>query len=351
MTQEQTRGKPVFKRDALIRAGLLLLVLGIIVTLFVLDRDRGNDRPDADPTSAATPTASTTGTVVPLPTGKPGATGKPDKTGRPETDVIPTPPPGIEAIACRKLQTSVDIRVLDFNTHRSYGGIATLAAEIKALDPDIVLLQEIDRFKASTGNIDQAAYFAESLGMDHAFGANVTAGNGEYGVAILSRFKILDSQNYPLPNGPGGEQRGLLSVGVEIGGQKVRIYNTHLQNKLPGLREAQARHVANILASEDDPIILGGDMNATINTPTLSPLTNLLIDAWSVGSGPEGTGPNGSRIDFLLASPTIVATRASVLGSAISDHSRLLADFVVPASTDCPTQPRGTTTARSRRGR
>ena len=81
-------------------------------------------------------------------------------------------------------------------------------------------------------------------------------------------------------------------------------------------------------------------MNATINTPTLSPLTSLLVDAWSVGSGPEGTGPNGSRIDFLLASPEIEPQRAVVLGSAISDHSRLYADFVVPASTDCPKRRR-----------
>ena len=120
----------------------------------------------------------------------------------------------------------------------------------------------------------------------------------------------------------------------------MRIYNTHLQNKLPGLRESQARHVAGIIAGEENPIILGGDMNATISTPTLAPLTSLLVDAWSVGSGPEGTGPNGSRIDFLLASPEIEPQRAAVLGSAISDHSRLYADFVVPASTDCPKRRR-----------
>ncbi|UUZ60027.1 endonuclease/exonuclease/phosphatase family protein [Nocardioides sp. B-3] len=317
------------KRENLIRAGLLLLVLGIIATLVVLDRTRGDDRPQAEPTQTASP--SPTGTVVPLPT---------DKPGKGETDVIPTPPPGIEAIACEKLQQSVEIRVVDFNTHRSYGGIGTVAAEIKALDPDIVLLREIDRFKGGTGNIDRAAYFAEALGMNHAFGANVTAGNGEYGVAILSRFKILSSENYHLPNGPGGEQRGLLGVGVEIGGQEVRIYNTHLQNKIVGLREARARHVAGIPANEENPVILGGDMNATINTPTLGALTAQLVDAWTVGSGAEGTGPNGSRIDFLLASPTIVPQRAAVLRSSISDHARLYADFVVPASTDCPKRRR-----------
>ncbi|HXH79833.1 endonuclease/exonuclease/phosphatase family protein [Nocardioides sp.] len=325
------------KRESLIRAALLVLVLSIIATLVVLDRTRGDDRPSAVPTPTATEMPAKVNSDPPAAPEVPA----PSKTAKPG-DVIPTPPPGIESIACQKLQQSVEIRVLNFNTHRSYGGIGTVAAEIAAVDPDIVLLQEIDRFKGSTGNIDQAAYFAQALGMDHAFGANVRSGNGEYGVAVLSRFKILNSRNYLLPNGPGGEQRGLLGVGVEVGGQEVRIYNTHLQNKMEGLREAQARHVAGILANEVNPIILGGDMNATVNTATLAPLTSLLVDAWSVGSGPEGTGPNGSRIDFLLASPTIKPQQAQVLRSSISDHARLYADFVVPAATDCPTQPRGT---------
>lgn len=340
------------KRENLIRATLMLVVLVVIATLVVLDRTRGNDRPAFGPSQTTEPVSDTPTDSPTVQTpdkqgkpgkqDKPGKPGKPSKQGKPTTDVTPTPPPGIEAIACQKLQQSVTIRVLNFNTHRSFGGIATVAAEIKAVDPDLVLLQELDRFHGRTGRVDQPAYFAQALGMEHAFGANVrSGGGGEYGVAVLSRFPILGSQNYLLPNGPGGEQRGLLRVGVEIGGQEVRIYNTHLQNKIVGLREAQARHVAGILSSEENPIILGGDMNATQNTATLAPLKSLLVDAWTVGSGPEGTGPNGSRIDFLLASPTIVPQRAQVLRSAISDHARLWADFVVPASTDCPTQPRG----------
>lgn len=330
--------RPRIGRDALVRAALLVLVLGVIATLFVLDRSRGGDRPEADP---STPEPTVSGTVEPLPSPSSGQPGRPGRPGRGGTDVIPTPPPGIEAIACRKLQSSVDVRVLAFNTHRSFGGIGTVAAEIEAVDPDIVLLQEIDRFHGRTGGIDQAAYFAEQLGMDYAFGANVRSGNGgEYGVAVLSDFKILNSENYPLPNSPGGEPRGLLRVGVEIGGQEVRIYNTHLQNKMPGLREAQARYVAGIIANEDSPVILGGDMNATSGTATLAPLTAQLVDAWTVGSGPEGTGPGGSRIDFLLASPEIIPQHAQTLRSAISDHARVFADFVVPASTDCPTRKR-----------
>lgn len=322
------------------RAVLLVLVLGVVATLIVVDRRRGDDLPGGVE-AGATPTPSVT-IETPLPSAddspRPGRSGTP---GRGATEEIPTPPPGIEAIACRKLQESVDVRVVSFNTHRSFGGIDTVAQEIRALDPDIVLLQEIDRFHGRTGGIDQVAYFAEALGMEGAFSPNVVQGNGQYGTAILSRYDIIDSGRFPLPNTAGGEPRGLQWAGLEIGGQEVRVYNTHLQNRLVGLREAQARHIAGILAGEQQPTILGGDMNATANTPTLGPLLAQLVDAWPVaGSGPEGTGPNGSRIDFVMASPTLEPRSAQVLRSLVSDHARVFVDYVVPASTDCPTRRR-----------
>jgi endonuclease/exonuclease/phosphatase family metal-dependent hydrolase len=339
-----------------VRVLLLALVLGVVVTLVVVDRRRGDDLVEGvDPGATPSPTLtvetrgpSADETAGGSPDGKPGTpekSGKPGKPGKPgrgaAVEEVPTPPPGIEAIACRKLQESVDVRVVSFNTHRSFGGIATVASEIRALDPDVVLLQEIDRFHGRTGGVDQAAYFAEALGMEASFSPNVVQGRGQYGTAILSRFPILDSGRFALPNGAGGEQRGLQWAGLDIGGQEVRVYNTHLQNKIVGLREAQARHVAGILAGEEQPTILGGDMNATANTPTLGPLLAQLVDAWAVaGSGPDGTGPNGSRIDFVMASPTLEPQGAQALRSAVSDHARVVVDYVVPASTDCPTRTR-----------
>lgn len=329
------------RREQLVRGTLALLVLALVAALMVLDRSRGNDRPDEQQPAASTVTPAPTPSVevdpsLPDPTRPLPPTPVPTTP----TDKIPTPPPGIEDIACRKLQTSTEVRVLSFNTHRSLGppgSLEAVAREIAAVQPDIVLLQEIDRFHGRTGGVDQPARFAELLDMDQAFGANVVQGNGQYGVAILSRFEILDSGNVLLPNAPGGEQRGLLWATVEIGGQQVRLYNTHLQNKIVGLREAQARHIAAVLAEDELPAILGGDMNATAGTATLGPLLGQLVDAWPVaGSGPEGTGPNGSRIDFVLASPTLVPQRAQALRSAVSDHARVFVDYVVPASTDCP---------------
>jgi hypothetical protein len=42
----------------------------------------------------------------------------------------------------------------------------------------------------------------------------------------------------------------------------------------------------------------------------------------------------------VLASPTLAPQRAQVLRSSVSDHARVYVDYVVPASTDCPTRTR-----------
>lgn len=346
------------KRDNLVRALLLAVVLAVVGGLLVLDRTRGDDRPDPTEPTAATPQETSrpgtrTAPGAPEERGGAGEPGERDPSGevtatpiRPGAapEAVSTLPPGVEDIACQLVQRSVDITVMSFNTHRSFGasGLERVAAEIAAYDPDIVLLQEVDNGYGRTGHVDQAAWFGERLGMDHAFGANVVSGGGQYGTAILSRFDILDTGHQALPNGPGGEQRGLQWASVVIGGQEVRLYNTHLQNRIVGLRESQARTVAGLLAQDDALKILGGDMNATAGTATLAPLEAVLVDSFArVGAGSGGTGPNGSRIDFLLASPELVPTASRVARSAVSDHARVVTDFTVPASTACPTARHG----------
>jgi len=194
----------------------------------------------------------------------------------------------------------------------------------------VVLLQEVDRFYARTGGVDQVGWFAQRLGMHSAFGANVTQGRSQYGTAVLSRAPIVAQQNILLPNGPGGEQRGLLRATVDLGHVRVNVYNTHLQNRLVGLREAQARAVATVLAADTGPRIVGGDFNAGAGAPTLRALTAQVADAWpQSGSGPAGTGPGGSRIDYLLASTDLRPVRSSVHRGSVSDHAAVRTEYAL----------------------
>src|SRR5699024_10019694 len=87
------------------------------------------------------------------------------------------------------------LRVMAYNTHHSAGNdecedpetaegeipeaecaldLPRLADVILAEDPDIVALQEVDRFWARSGSADQPEEFSNLLDMDVCFGANLT---------------------------------------------------------------------------------------------------------------------------------------------------------------------------------
>jgi endonuclease/exonuclease/phosphatase family metal-dependent hydrolase len=328
-------------RGTVLRTVAAVAVIAVVVVLVLVDRgplgDAGLER-GADP---AAPPQATTGTVVPLPQ-DPASPGRGDR-GRDEgrdkgRDEVPVPPSGIEAIACQHNQRSSDLTVVTFNTHRSYGpnGLARIAAEIRRARADVVLLQEIDRFWARTRYVDQPAWFAQRLGMEYVFGANVVSGRRQYGTATLTRFPVVDQQSTRLPNGPGGEQRGLLRTTLDVDGRQVSVYNTHLQNGMPSLRHRQSRVVAGLVRSDPRPVVLGGDFNAGPTSPTLRGLRSGLRDTWAqVGTGSAATHHGGARIDYLLASPHFEPTSSQVLPSGVSDHHLVRATYKLPAGPDC----------------
>lgn len=81
-----------------------------------------------------------------------------------------------------------------------------IATVIRSYDPDLVGLQEVDRFWTRSASVDQPAWLAAELGMHACYGANLQHApdrhstiDHEYGTAILSRYPILDCKNTLLP--------------------------------------------------------------------------------------------------------------------------------------------------------
>lgn len=324
------------QRENLIRAALTALVVLVVLVMVVLDR-RGADEPA---TTAATPPAPTVQTTPALPEGTavplPAPTTEPKKRRGTKGQPIPAPPDGLDALVCRTLARPVPLTVLSFNMHRGHGGLERVAAEIARTGADIVLLQEVDRFVQLTGRVDQAARLAERLRMYGVFGANIPRGGGQYGTAILSRYEILEWRNTPLPNSGRAEQRGLLHATIEVGGRPVSIYNTHLQFGPSPLQLVQARAVARILAADERPKILGGDLNVWPASRPMGALYGVVRDPWtSVGRGPGGTGPRGGRIDYVLVDDQFTPTDSVVLQSATSDHNAVRTELTL-APGECP---------------
>lgn len=274
--------------------------------------------------------------------------------------------------------TLTSLRVMTYNSHASIGNddcitppqpagvppnpacgldIERLASVVRAEQPDIVGLQEVDRFWARTAYTDQPAEFARLLEMDFAFGANLdrqpnqhSDRDHQYGVATLTPHHIVRHRNTLYPNYDGWEQRGLLETIVELYGvREIAILNTHLQVSLDGRGEeaAQQRHdqVAMIVERVSDldmPVIVIGDFNTPPEDNELDDLIGSegpLTDAWSARG--EGTGntiflekfPAYARIDYILVSQHFNVDAIRVIDNDLtrmaSDHLPVFANLTL----------------------
>ncbi len=148
---------------------------------------------------------------------------------------------------------------------RSETRIAEVIAE---LGVDIVGLQELDRSRARSAGVDQAALIAQQLGWHWHFQPAMAQGEERYGDAILSRSPMTLLGAAVLPGEPPffcREKRGALAMEVATDGGPVQVVNTHL-----GLGLDERRVQAEWLTradwiegrSEDVPLILLGDLNS-----------------------------------------------------------------------------------------
>jgi endonuclease/exonuclease/phosphatase family metal-dependent hydrolase len=115
----------------------------------------------------------------------------------------------------------------------------------------------------------------------------------------------------------------------------VRVYNTHLDATRPAVRLEQAQQVAGVLAKDDLPTVLGGDLNAWPASATVATIARELTDTWTAsGQGRAETSRGGKKIDYLFVrglKPII----SQVAPSGASDHNRLWADVKLPAPDTC----------------
>ncbi len=213
------------------------------------------------------------------------------------------------------------------------GGLGRPLGTLQRSGASVILLQEVDNRRRSTGSVDQAGYFADALGgWHHAFGQNVAFGDGLYGTAVVSKYPIVSSTNHRLPNIGRAQPRGLLHVVIDVDGVEVSVYSTHLDNTSERIRTMQASSIASIVRADPRPKILGGDMNAWPGARPAQILTSALTDTWAaVGSGGGATHPANrprGRIDYLMhGGPKFTAQSSDVMPDVTSDHRAVRANY------------------------
>ena len=256
---------------------------------------------------------------------------------------------------------SAPLRIVTLNTWKNDGDyparLHAMAAGLRALRPDIVLLQEV--FRTDDGDADTGRTLAAALQLALVYaparrkprpwrGPPVPS---EAGLAVLARGTIRRHERLALPSDDLGGERIALYADVQAAGTTVFVCCTHLSHlrgdgarrreqldlilRHPGWRERGGRRV------------LGGDFNATADQPELAWLAdhpelevrNVFGAAHPAATHPLPPPPDrpGRCIDFLFtvtargtAAPGIVqaatALDAPIDGTWPSDHAAVVAD-------------------------
>jgi len=213
------------------------------------------------------------------------------------------------------------LRILAYNTHHSAGNdevldVERIAAVIRALDPDLVALQEIDNRVERTGVVDQARELGRLTGMGAVFGPFMDYQGGQYGMALLSDLPFVNPTNHQLPEGP--EPRTSLAIRVQLpGGGELVFAGIHFYRTAEE-RMAQARRLLHVLEPEEAPVILAGDFNSTPDSDVMAFIGESFVIPDKGDDHLTFSSDNPDReIDFIVYRP---AGRFRVIESRVIDE-------------------------------
>ena len=244
------------------------------------------------------------------------------------------------------------IRIMTYNVHSCIGtdgktSPQRIARVIGRYNPDIVALQELDRGRQRTGDVDQPHLIAKELEMMYHFHPSIQVGQEFYGNVVLSRYpmEIIRSGRLPgITKSPRAEPRGVIWSIINISGIKINFFNTHLgtfyreriQQTKALLGPAWVSHPCC-----QGPVILCGDFNALPHSQICRLIKEKFDDTQEKldNHSPKATWssyyPIG-RIDHVFVGPEIEVTHVEVsrtdLDKLASDHLPLLVDVKLSGS-------------------
>tara|TARA_R110002050_G_scaffold223682_3_gene359586 strand:+ start:10365 stop:11216 length:852 start_codon:yes stop_codon:yes gene_type:complete len=184
------------------------------------------------------------------------------------------------------------IRILSYNiriAHPPSGGweridLPAIGEVINRSKPDLVALQEVDVFTERSGKtVNQANELAKIMGMNFFFVKAVDRSGGDYGVAVLSCFPIVEAHGYRLPvrDSIKSEIRALALVKVQLpDGSLMAFGSAHLDHISDDDRLLQVKTMIDVMdAYHQHPLIIGADLNMKPDNPVMSDLKEALIPA------------------------------------------------------------------------
>lgn len=263
----------------------------------------------------------------------------------------------------------IEFRIVTINTGKGDNDFSLrlpwLARSLRALNPDILLLQEsLSTTDRRTPYFNTATYLSDALRfetseaparlkqrlVDHVWRESTS------GLATLSRFPIDQSVSLALPSDPADGERIAQLTRITIGKHHLQIANLHLTHlrgpEADALRRRQLETILDSVRASSNvgSMLISGDFN-TVESAMPSLLENHdgfeLQDVWIEDSGPRATVPVGTPsddprsrcVDYLLTASRAGEVHPKVIRSAVvlgepsaeghfpSDHRGIMATF------------------------
>jgi endonuclease/exonuclease/phosphatase family metal-dependent hydrolase len=220
------------------------------------------------------------------------------------------------------------LHIVTWNIHAARtASIDAIAAELRALKADVAALQEVDYRASRTGFVDEPAMLAARLGFQYVFAASIKIDEGDYGLAVLSRWPLVDVRRYRVGATGSGEPRILLEATICARGHPLHVFNHHADLRAAS-RDSGLVDVRSIVKADiGRGMLVVGDFNETANRRGVT----ALIDAGLVDTGAAVTRDttNEGRIDYILADPPLAHRASHPPGwtTTKSDHNAMIVDL------------------------
>ncbi len=228
------------------------------------------------------------------------------------------------------------ITIMSANVLYSRADTARLDEQISAVDPDVLVFQEVDRIMVAKldARLSESYPFSVSVPRTDAFGQ-----------ATFSKLPFVSEPRLEVPSvsqASGGLPQ--IVVRVEVDGKTIEIHNVHTLPPISGgymVRQHRHARVMAELESDADAVILAGDFNSPERGSVVGLIRGHGYESVHAerGRGLGASWPDAerrskitflglrTRIDQLLFTPSLVCTDQGVAEGVGSDHRPVWASF------------------------
>jgi endonuclease/exonuclease/phosphatase family metal-dependent hydrolase len=266
-------------------------------------------------------------------------------------------------------EDSKHLRLMTFNVHnfKSYDNVNRKGAAQKIINlvreqnPDVVCFQEfLTRFKGPYDTVDS---LKKLLNTPYYYLFPTMESRSEaIGLAIFSKYPIQDKGNITFGNTSGN---GSIYIDLMVNGQKMRIYNVHLQSisfdkqdytyidKVKEMdaevgstkrifrmlrtafkkRSAQVDVMKAHMRNCQTPYVIAGDFNDTPASYVVTKMTDSLNNAFikkgqGLGRTYNGKFPN-FQIDYIATTKEFEVINYKIIEAKLSDHFPVRSDLLL----------------------